>query len=27
MRENKLIDGERRSEIVYAILRHEWNGD
>lgn len=26
MRENKLIDGERRSELVYAILRHEWNG-
>ena len=26
MRENKLIDGERRSEAVYAVLRHEWNG-
>jgi RimJ/RimL family protein N-acetyltransferase len=27
MRENKLVDGERRSEVVYAILRHEWKGD
>lgn len=27
MRENKLIDGERRSELVYAILRREWNSD
>ena len=26
MRENKLIDGERRSEFVFAILRHEWDG-
>jgi RimJ/RimL family protein N-acetyltransferase len=25
MRENKLIEGERRSELVYAVLRHEWN--
>jgi len=24
MRENKLIDGDRRSELVYSILRHEW---
>jgi RimJ/RimL family protein N-acetyltransferase len=24
MRENKLVAGERRSELVYAVLRHEW---
>jgi len=27
MRENKLVEGERRSELVYSILRHEWTGD
>jgi RimJ/RimL family protein N-acetyltransferase len=27
MRDNKLVAGERRSEAVYAILRHEWNGN
>jgi RimJ/RimL family protein N-acetyltransferase len=27
MRENKFISGERRSELVYSLLRHEWENE